>query len=852
MKLTTRFSVLSVATVLATTALVLGVGTLILNDALHRFEEHVLRLELTNAREAVLQALDRSGVRAAAGAAADFQRQLRQKENLSSAELFIVESPDDRIVFHPVLRPGTRFATDFVLKMFRTENGAIEYTTSDGTPRFAVFTTLSPLDWVIAISIDKEEMLASRDVFLRVIGAIAFVILCLNAAVATLFGRRLMTRVRATLDCVNRIERGELSARIPSITAHDEFGTLQEGINAMSARIEERTRAQQCAERALRERETRIRQLVESNIIGVFFWDVDGRITEANEAFLDTLGCTRDELRAGALRWTDLTPPEYRAADARAIEDLKASTRFTPYEKAYLRKDGSRVPVLIGGAFFDGSQHDGVAFVLDLTERKQAEAEREARRAAEAASRAKSDFLAHMSHELRTPLNGILGYAQILRRDKSLGQRQIDGLTVIQRSGEHLLTLINDTLDMAKIEAGRVELTLSDIPLERFLYFIAETIRVKATEQGLAFTCEMAPDLPAGVRVDEKRLRQVLLNLLSNAIKFTDEGSVCLRVQFRPPGRLRFSVEDTGVGIDEAHLEAIFRPFEQVGDARHQSGGTGLGLAISRQLVRLMGGEIRVESRRGAGSTFSFELDVPVVEPQAAVIPPEGVVHGYKGARKTVLVVDDVAENRAVAVDMLGQLGFDMAEAGNGVDALEKVKALRPALVLMDVVMPEMDGLEAMRRLRETPDFQGLPIIAVSASASGTDASKSLAAGANAFLPKPIDLGGLLSQVAALLKVEWSDEPAATPRDASGPASASAADSSTAALIAPPPPQLEALYQLARTGNMRAIVQHATQLTELDARYRPFAEHVCQLARHYQSRAIRHFVGQYLERRQVS
>ena len=218
----------------------------------------------------------------------------------------------------------------------------------------------------------------------------------------------------------------------------------------------------------------------------------------------------------------------------------------------------------------------------------------------------------------------------------------------------HLLTLINDILDMAKIEAGKMELNLSDIALDRFIHFIAETIRVKATEKGLAFACEMAPDLPAGVRVG-----------------------------FLPPARLLFEVEDTGIGIDDVHLKAIFRPFEQVSDTRHRLGGTGLGLAISQQLSRLMGGEIHVTSRRGAGSAFSFELSGPVMEPHAAAAPLERTIGGYKGAGKTVLVVDDVAENRAVAVDMLSQLGFDMAEAGNGLEALEKVKSLWPALVLI-------------------------------------------------------------------------------------------------------------------------------------------------------------------------
>jgi CheY-like chemotaxis protein len=265
-----------------------------------------------------------------------------------------------------------------------------------------------------------------------------------------------------------------------------------------------------------------------------------------------------------------------------------------------------------------------------------------------------------------------------------------------------------------------------------------------------------------------------------------------------------------------------------------------------------MGGEIHVDSHRGAGSAFSFELNVPVVTPQTGVVPPEWTVSGYRGPRKTILVVDDVAANRAVAVDMLGQLGFDMVEAGNGVEALEKAKTQRPALILMDVVMPGMDGLEATRRLREMPEFGDLPIVAVSAGASGSDAAKSLAAGANAFLSKPIDFSGLLSQIAALLNIEWSDEVPGSQAAGAGRTAVCAADPSVRTLISPPPGEIEALHHLARLGDMRAIVHRATHLTELDERYRPFADHLCQLAKNYRSKAILSFVEQYVERPSVS
>ena len=467
-----------------------------------------------------------------------------------------------------------------------------------------------------------------------------------------------------------------------------------------------------------------------------------------------------------------------------------------------------------------------------------AEAQR-AKEAAETANRAKSTFLANMSHELRTPLNGILGYAQILRRDKQLTERQIAGLDVIRQSGEHLLTLINDILDLAKIEAGKLELGLTDLPLAKFLQTIAEIIRIKATEKGLTMICDLAPDLPPWVRADEKRLRQVLLNLLSNAVNFTDRGQVRLGVRFSPPGRLRFEVGDTGIGIGTDQLSALFQPFVQVGEAQRRLGGTGLGLSISRQIVRLMGGDIHVASRVGQGSTFWFELALPVVQGKAAAAPLEGMVTGYKGPRRKVLVVDDVAENRAVVADLLSPLGFDLVEAVNGCEGLEKAQTLRPDLILMDLLMPEMDGLEATRRLRQLPAFKAVPIIAISASTTGDDEEDSRAAGANAFLPKPIDFGKLLPRIAALLHINWTyglPETEASPQP-------------TAAepLLLPPAAEMAILHRLALQGDMHDILAWARRVAELDARYRPFANRVSVLAEGYQSKAVLSLVERYLE-----
>jgi PAS domain S-box-containing protein len=577
---------------------------------------------------------------------------------------------------------------------------------------------------------------------------------------------------------------------------------------------------------SLQAREARIRRLVESSIIGIVFWGMDGSITDANETFLQMVGYTRQDLLDGKVHWERMTLPEYKALDEQKLAEVRATRTSTPYEKEFLRKDGTRLPVLLGAVLFDDSPDEGVAFVLDLSERKRAEAERQARQAAEAASLAKSAFLANMSHELRTPLNGILGYAQVLERDPALGERQLAGVDIIRKSGEHLLTLINDILDMAKIEAGKMELYPADIPLVRFVQTIVDIVGVKAAQKGLKLVCNLPSNLPTWVLADEKRLRQVLLNLLSNAIKFTDDGSVTLEVRFAPPDRLGFEVRDTGVGIAPDQLEIIFEPFEQAGDVRRHLAGTGLGLAISRQYVRLMGGEIEVDSRVGQGSTFRFDIQAPPLH-AAAVTAPPALVTGYAGPRRKVLVVDDISENRAVVVDLLVSLGFEVVEAANGEDGLEMAQRLRPDLILLDIAMPKLDGLEVTRRLRQQPDFGEVPIIALSASVSDGDSEQCLAAGMNAFIPKPLEVDKLLEQIESLLGLEWIH---GVTRTEVPPAEEP--------VVTPPGAEMELLYRLARVGNMQAIVAHVERLAELDERYRPFASQLSALAKRYQSKAV--------------
>jgi signal transduction histidine kinase len=384
-----------------------------------------------------------------------------------------------------------------------------------------------------------------------------------------------------------------------------------------------------------------------------------------------------------------------------------------------------------------------------------------AKERAEVANRAKSAFLANMSHDLRTPLNGILGFAQILELDKSLTAQQRTGIGIIRHSGEHLLTLINDILDLAKIESGKAELFPFDVELPCFLQVVADIIRVKAEQKpGLAFVCQFADDLPRFVRVDATRLRQVLLNLLDNAVKFTDRGQVIFQVGFMAPSTLRVEVRDTGPGMTPEQLRRIFNPFEQVGDARRRSAGTGLGLATSREFVRLMGSDIEVQSHFGAGSSFVVELAVPQVESVAQAGPsaPEANLTGYRGPRKKVLVVDDVSENRSVLVDMLGRFGFLMFEASSGNEGLTLARTVLPDLILMDVVMPDLYGHDVITQMRRLPALKSVPIIAISASSTAQVRDQCVEAGADAFLSKPIDLKTLLQRATALLKLEWTED----------------------------------------------------------------------------------------------
>jgi PAS domain S-box-containing protein len=493
----------------------------------------------------------------------------------------------------------------------------------------------------------------------------------------------------------------------------------------------------------------RVTSIIELNPLAMAVISIDGTVEYLNPAAVELFGYDQNDLPDIEAWWLKAYPDaEYRAEAQRHWNEQvqRALTTGCPIERQEYQvtcKNGSvRTAAIVGVMLPDGI----LALFDDVTARKRAARElQEAKDAADAANAAKSAFLANMSHEIRTPLNAIIGMSHLIRHD-GLTERQSKQLSKLEAAGDHLLETINAVLDLSKIEVGKFTLEVGPISIENVVSNIEAIVGERARNNGLKFNTQV-PRFNFGLRGDSTRLQQALLNYVGNAIKFTETGSVTVSVECLEEtdhdALVRFSVTDTGIGITAEALDRLFLCFEQADNSTTRKyGGTGLGLAITRQLARLMRGDAGAESNLGTGSTFWFTANLPKVSHQAVVEvvlsePAENVLRrDYAGTR--VLLVEDEPINQEVTTFMLEEVGLTVDVAEDGIEAVERAQRGKYQLILMDMQMPRLDGLDATRRIRVIPGYANLPIIAMTANAFAEDRERCMEAGMSDFITKPL------------------------------------------------------------------------------------------------------------------
>ena len=603
----------------------------------------------------------------------------------------------------------------------------------------------------------------------------------------------------------------------------------------------------------LLEAKNNLELVIKNTRVGIWDWHIQSGETIFNERWAEIIGYSLKELAPISINtWMGHAVAEDLPGSEKALKaHWDGTTDDYSYECRMKHKNGTIIWVLDTGKVVewneDGSPKRMVGTHIDITKHKEDEQHLVlAKEEAETANQAKSVFLANMSHELRTPLNAILGYAQIFAQDSSLSSEQQKGINTMRQSGEHLLLLINDILDISKVEAGKMELVETEFRLPEFLHGVADIVRVRARQTSIIFSYVAGDTLPASIWADELRLRQVILNLLSNGVKFTSRGQCSLAVQAIPVDektcRLTVSVEDTGPGIPPAMQEKVFLPFQQSGERLQYSEGSGLGLAISRKMVAMMGGTLQLESPihsnpaagEGPGCRFSFSIDVAIgAATSMSAARQEKVVIGYKASGedappKKILIVDDKISNRAVLRDTLAPLGFACHEAVDGSEVLAACEESRPDLILMDLRMPKVDGFAETEQLKSHGKFADIPVIAI--TADSTDLQKleirCLEHGFADYLRKPYIISELLEKIARHIHIELQYKEDERVRQATV---------SGEEMDYPPRNILDQLRELLELGDLDGLIAVAQAIAEEEPdKYQAFSRHIIEMAEAFQ------------------
>ncbi|MCL5260344.1 MAG: response regulator [Gammaproteobacteria bacterium] len=598
-------------------------------------------------------------------------------------------------------------------------------------------------------------------------------------------------------------------------------------------------------------------EMLDNTLESIYVNDMDGKFVWMNEVMWKTRGYTQEELMATNLH--QLVVHKYENMIMKRINDIPDNSSIL-FESAHFKKNGEIMPVEVQARFIT---MEGKKYVFcstrDISERKKTEAELEkyrehleelvksrtqdleteikerikateemkaAKEAADLANRAKSVFLTNVSHEIRTPMNAILGYSQLLQHDENLTPTEREYINTINSSGDHLLALINDVLEMSRIESGKIQIIAEGFDFHLMLSDIERMFAVRAQEKNLSFEVTRNSGVPRYLISDLIKIRQVVINLIGNAIKFTECGEVKIITSCSPletesnKVNLKITVSDTGIGIPENEYETIFNAFEQVQTRNTMERGSGLGLTISKRYARLLGGDITFTSMVGKGSTFVFtfkaELATEASIQTQNVVPQKRVLGiATEISTPTILVVDDNEPNRKVLQILLQRVGFKTIEASNGQEAIELFKQKQPDLILMDLRMPGLDGIETTKLLRRLPGGSSVRILMVTASALEDAKKKVLQAGVDGFIRKPYKESELFEQIRQHLNVKYSY--AATSESLDGKVSLE--DVSDELLHKIPSSLVNALLDAAEDGNISMLLSLITQeLSKIDSR----------------------------------